>query len=266
MYIKLVSQLKTLFSRSTGCTPIATARLHPLKYNSQIPSPQATCYLIRTERYRNWVNNARDPWFTTPHFSLISYGVVKPIPSFTITREIDSGQYSPLSSSSGQFPTFLWGLDTELLIWMKMCIHTCPSHSIHIFLHMLKTVTKPQLTEHKTSARCGWSTWWSLRWVDSRFLQWYKINGFFCRWARCIWQTNTSSGSTMFAAVSSSPHTPTAMYPGDASPLLSSWTSSCNIPVPFDEYLNSEALVMLASWQPQNTEFVTTAPKAHPGQ
>ena len=65
MYIKLDSRLKHRSPDRQRIHTIATARLHPLKYNSQVPSPQATCCLVRTEQYRNWANNACDPWFTT---------------------------------------------------------------------------------------------------------------------------------------------------------------------------------------------------------
>ena len=57
MYIKLDSQLKHRSPDRQRVHTITTARLHPLKYNSQIPKHQATCCLIRTERYTNWANN-----------------------------------------------------------------------------------------------------------------------------------------------------------------------------------------------------------------
>ena len=65
MYIKLVSQLKTSFSRSTACTHNCNGQIAPTKVQHSDTNRQATCCHIRTVRYRNWLNNAQDPWFTT---------------------------------------------------------------------------------------------------------------------------------------------------------------------------------------------------------
>ena len=61
----LVSQLKTSFSPSTACTHNRNGQIAPTKVQPSDTNRQATCCLIRTEWYRNWLNYARDPWFTT---------------------------------------------------------------------------------------------------------------------------------------------------------------------------------------------------------